>query len=238
MSFLDNIKTKYGYSFPEYLEQYKELVEQSNSLSQLIKLTGMSKTYNTKLLTFYNLIITPKCLHCKKPLDNLSIGAVKKYCNDTCAYQHKITSKHCPSCGEQFTSTKGTKYCSDKCKEKAYKTTELVCNRCKKVYIGHKGSKYCSDYCRNKSNSSIKDNSLGKCPACGELYVGEFGCSKECRLRLANIHAKRLLLEVFGTTNKEEIKKGMNDNGKKTFYNYRNWKHISHLGSYEKGRRE
>lgn len=223
MSILDKIKSKYGYSFPEYLEDYKKLVEKSNSLSQLNKLSGMTKAYNTHLLKIYNLKITPKCLYCSKELPHSPSGTVKKYCNDACAYQYKAKNKRCLGCGEQFVATKGTKYCSPSCKKKAYKGIEKVCERCKKPYLGHKSSKYCSDNCRIKAFSSIKDNSLKPCPACGNNYIGEFGCSEECRLKLANIKAKRLLLELFGTTDKQKIKKGMNENGKKIYYSNRNW---------------
>lgn len=210
MSELDIINDKFGFSFPKDLDKFIKLVEESNSINQLVRSTGITKAYLKFLLQKYNLSIESKCLYCGNKLERASSGTNKKYCNSKCSYLHKLQEKHCVACGSLFKDTKGTKYCSPECKSNGYSTTSNSCSWCGKQYKGHKSSKYCSNKCRISANN---DNTLKICQACGKQYIGDCGCSSKCRQLIANERAKKLLIEVYGTYKKDEIKKGMNLNG-------------------------
>ena len=77
-------------------------------------------------------------------------------------------------------------------------------------FIGHGSSKYCSNTCYREANKN-NNNLLLICSVCGKEYVGSkystyYICSNECRNRLATHRARALMLELFGTANKEEIR--------------------------------
>ena len=216
MTLFDEVQQKFNYSFPADLDKFKKAVEESNSLNQLSSATGISKPYLKHLLKEYDLSTTPKCLYCNRPLPKAQNGTVKKFCNNSCSYLHKLTEKHCEACGKKFSTTKGTKYRSPECKKKAYSTTLKTCEWCGKQYKGHKSSKYCSKDCKTKANISALDKTFSTCKACGKQFIGVYGCSKLCRQQLASERAKKLLIQVYGTYKKDEIKKGMKLNGKKT----------------------
>ena len=204
------IEEKFGYSFPKDLEKLKLLVENSNSKSQLVELSGISISYIEQLLKEFKLQIVPKCLYCGKELSRSHDGTVKKYCNASCQYSHKTTVIKCRTCGKNFEARKGVKYCSDKCKGQGYKSKLLVCSVCGKEFIGHGSSKYCSNTCYREANKN-NNNLLLICSVCGKEYVGSkystyYICSNECRNRLATHRARALMLELFGTANKEEIR--------------------------------
>lgn len=209
MSISNIIQEKFGFSFPQDLDKFKKFVEEANSINQLVESTGITKPYIKILLEEYNLRVEPNCLYCGNKLNRASKGTNKKYCSNKCSYLHKTKEKPCKTCGALFKGTKGTKYCSPECKSKGYNTTSNTCEWCGKQYKGHKASKYCSDRCRINSFSLTSDNTYKICEACGKRYIGEYGCSKECRQYLAVERAKKLVFEVYGTLNKEEIKKGM-----------------------------
>lgn len=216
---LDVINSKFNLSFPKDLVKFKKYVEESNSINQLKELTGMTKPYLEFLLNEYDLEVQTRCLYCGKKLQRASSGTNKKYCNNRCSYLHKAKDKPCVACGKVFKATKGIKYCSPECKSKGYSTTSNNCNWCGKQYVGHKSSKYCSDDCRIASFSSTADNTYKTCQACGKQYIGDCGCSWECRQQLACNRAKKLLIEVYGTYKKDEIRKGLINNGQKSIKN-------------------
>lgn len=207
----NKIAEKYGYNFPKDLEKLKLLVEKANSKSQLVELSGISISYVNQLLKEFNLDIVPKCLYCGKELLRSHDGTVKKYCDYSCQYAHKTTVVKCRNCGKSFEARKSVKYCSNKCKKQGYKSRLLVCSICGKEFIGHGSSKYCSNTCYREANRRNNNNFLLICSVCGKEYVGSKQsthhiCGSECRNRLATHRSRALMLELFGTINKEEIR--------------------------------
>lgn len=210
MTLFDEVQQKFGYSFPEELDRFIAEIEKCNSINQLSKNTGISKPYLKKLFKEFNLSPpVPKCLYCNTILPKAQNGTVRQYCSNRCSYLYKVIHKHCKACGKPFYGTKSTKYCSPECKKEAYSGHLNVCEWCNHGFIGHKSSKYCSKSCKTKANISALDKTFSICGACGKKFIGIYGCSKSCRQKLASERAKKLLIEVYGTHKKDEIKKGM-----------------------------
>ena len=207
----NKIAEKYGYYFPKDLEKLRYLAEKANSKSQLVELSGISINYLNQLIKEFNISIVPKCLYCGRKLERSHDGTVKKYCNPSCQYAHKTTVIKCRNCGKEFEGRKGIKYCSDKCKKEGLRSRQMVCENCGKECIGHGSSKYCSTSCYREANSKSVNNTILICSVCNKEYVGSKQsayhiCSSECRNKLATYRSRSLMKELFGTTNKEEIR--------------------------------
>lgn len=152
-----------------------------------------------------------KCLYCQIP-----IPENRKYCSDLCKeryrYENTIKEKKCSICGKTFKGSIGTKCCSDKCKLKAQKIYKKVCPICNKKFKARGNGIYCSQSCYRLANSSTKGLTMATCEVCNaqfktlktDLAVTSV-CSDKCSTNLFSTYINRANLEVFGTTNKEEI---------------------------------
>lgn len=116
--------------------------------------------------------------------------------------QEKTFHFTCQACGKEFTAKQATaKYCSKKCRNKAYwqqckKAYSHTCVSCGKEFTSSMpNAKCCSDECRRKHKSvrearlagkaSQQDEGLPVCPICGNKFKPKFDqaryCSDECR---------------------------------------------------------
>ena len=138
-------------------------------------------------------------------LSGISISYIEQLLKE---FKLQIVPK-CLYCGKELSrSHDGTvkKYCNAFC-QYSHKTTVIKCRTCGKNFEARKGVKYCSDKCKRQGYKS----KLLVCSVCGKEYVGSkystyYICSNECRNRLATHRARALMLELFGTANKEEIR--------------------------------
>lgn len=164
-------------------DDFKNLVDKSNSIKELIKISGISKNKVYHLIDKYNLRPVPKCLYCNKVIEEASVsGSTKRYCSEKCKHKYRTSIKTCVYCGKEFIATKNKIYCSKVCKSKGLKPFEKKCEWCGITYKAHNLSKYCSERCKRNSNDINLNKILRLCEHCGEPYLGNCCVKDECLL--------------------------------------------------------
>lgn len=185
----NEFKKKYNMSF----EEFKEIVDNSNSIKEVSRKTRLSVYYINSILSEYGLCVVPKCKMCKKELPLNDKGNIHKFCSDRCSYLYKTSMKTCKSCGKEFLGQRGVLYCSEECKSKAYKNKYIECKWCGNKFKGHSLSEYCCTSCKNKASYYNIDNIEKVCKVCGKKYIGYSACSIKCLDILIQREAKTIL---------------------------------------------
>lgn len=152
-------------------DEFKILVDSSNSVDELVRKTGFGKKKIYRLIDLFNIKPVAKCKFCGSYLESTK----KKYCNDSCKYRYNTMKKICPICKKEFAAEKGKKYCSSECKKKAINNFDSVCIWCGTKITSHSKSKYCSRRCKDNALSKGLGAIQGFCKHCGEFYIGA-GC--------------------------------------------------------------
>lgn len=161
-----------------------------------------------------------KCLNCNKEL----VGKQTSYCSVSCKkkyiYNNTVSKKSCAVCRKEFEARLGVKYCSDKCSLKAQRKNKKVCPMCNKKFLARGNGVYCSNVCYRTANSSTKGLMVSYCKVCGQSFKTlisnpEVVCSDSCSTRLFSVYINETLIEVFGTTDKNQIQTFLKDNFQK-----------------------
>lgn len=189
------------------VNSFKKIVSQCNSKSQIMAITGYNLNTVNKLLKELQLDIVVNCIHCGKVIPRKPYGVNKKYCSHSCSYEHKLLEKECKYCGKSFKGTRGTHYCSKSCKSKAAKGVLVKCNCCGKEFKSYHYSKYCSKECQNL----VRKGHLLTCEVCGNEFIDlnktfPNVCSDKCKEKYPLYKANLILLDLFGTKDKDQIK--------------------------------
>lgn len=153
-----------------------------------------------------------KCIQCGKRLT----GRQQNYCSVSCKkkYKYKIKTqqKKCKVCGKFFVGKSGESCCSSECVVKAQKIHTKVCPMCSKKFKGRGNGVYCSTICYRTANSETKGLMVSYCRVCGQSFRTRKDnpvvvCGEECSSKLFSTYIKETLLNVFGTEDKETIRK-------------------------------
>lgn len=152
-----------------------------------------------------------ECKQCK-----VQISDNKKYCSDKCKEKYKYDTtpyiKNCSVCKNVFLGKKGTKTCSPECKLKSQKLYKKVCLVCKNKFNARGNGLYCSDVCYRTANSTTKGLIVLRCEVCHNNFQtlrtsSDVVCSDKCGSKLFSTYIVKANREVFGTSNKVEIRR-------------------------------
>lgn len=155
------------------------------------------------------------CLFCGEKIDYN-----RKFCSSKCRknyhYHKNKTTKICKACKKSFIGTANTNFCSDKCRKKNIKKEFKLCPICNKKFKGRWDKKYCSESCYRIANDNTKGFEKAFCMVCGSIYRRKkksnvFTCSDECGSKMLTLVSNKILLEMFGTIDTNEIKSIVGD---------------------------
>ena len=121
--------------------------------------------------------------------------------------------EQCLECGELNLKRNGSKYCSDKCRNKT-KYVDRNCKQCGDSIRGTKRKTFCSDKCSKKwflDHKEKKDNPfvIKTCKVCGatfETNINKIFCSDKCRVTNQRNEAKQTRGEVRKMFSEREFK--------------------------------
>jgi len=104
----------------------------------------------------------------------------------------------CQLCKKEFPYSRGKKYCSEKCRKRAYarrqvesRKVEKTCEVCGKVFrTSYPWQTYCSRKCQRSVH--LKEKKPRACLACGTIFVPtcnhHYYCSVACRIASKRKH--------------------------------------------------
>lgn len=138
------------------------------------------------------------------------------YCSNKCKEKHRysntIYKKKCSICGKEFEGAKGKVVCSPECSLKAQRINTKVCPICQSEFKSRGNGVYCSDICYRTANNPSKGLMVTSCEVCEVTFktlktAPESTCSDLCSTKLFSTYINRANKEVFGTTDKNQIRK-------------------------------
>lgn len=153
------------------------------------------------------------CKMCGSEISNNRI-----YCSDKCKEKHRylntIYEKKCIVCSKEFKGTKGKVVCSSECSLKAQRKNTKVCPICHSEFDSRGNGIYCSEICYRTANNPTKGLMVSTCEVCGITFktlktAPELTCSDICSTKLFSTYINRANKEVFGTTDKNKIRKNI-----------------------------
>lgn len=201
-------------------EVFKKKVEEKlhcKTKQQISNETDIPIHVINKIFKQYNLSLhgTGRCINCGKEHDTTNnVGRTRKYCSERCRelYKRKTSVTICRVCGRIIIGT-GKDFCSEQCRKKR----EKKCVICGTSFYGFHTSKYCSDECKSigkkKNYEKYKDKTIKrKCVICGTEFECKRSspktyCSTYCKNAAVANKVDATLLELFGSTNKENIRR-------------------------------